>query len=114
MRKKKFFSVALIVFHTNRFPHESKVFCLQLLGAVGAVNLLCVDNETLVGEGQGAFLAGEAILVPGESLVVHHVGAMAEPWRADVGLHQRQLTEKINTNVALYPEINTFGLGSLD
>lgn len=52
---------------------------LQLLGAVGAVDLFCSDDEALVGQRQRALLAVEAILVPGVTLVVHHVGAVAEP-----------------------------------
>lgn len=62
--------------------------CLQLLSAVGAVNLLRVDNEALIGEGEGAFLAAEAVLVPGVSFIVHHVGAMAKPCRTDIQRHQ--------------------------
>lgn len=41
--------------------------------------MLSVENKALIGEGEGAFLAGEAVLVPGESLIVHHIGSMAEP-----------------------------------
>lgn len=53
--------------------------CSQLLGAVGAVDLFSSDDKALVGQRQRTLLAVEAILVPGVTLVVHHVGAMAEP-----------------------------------
>lgn len=53
----------------------------QLLSAVGAVDLFSSDDEALVGQRQRTLLAVEAILVPGVSLVVHHVGAVAEPCR---------------------------------
>lgn len=51
----------------------------QLLGAVGAVDLFCSDDKALVGQRQRTLLAVEAILVPGVTLVVHHVGAVAKP-----------------------------------
>lgn len=51
----------------------------QLLGAVGAVDLFSSDDKALVGQRQRTLLAVEAILVPGETLVVHHVGAVTEP-----------------------------------
>lgn len=51
----------------------------HLLGAVGAVDVLRFDDEALVGQRQRALLAVEAVLVPGVALVVHHVGAVAEP-----------------------------------
>ena len=51
----------------------------QLLGAVGAVDVVRVEHEALVGQAEAALLAVEAVLVPGEALVVHHVGAMTEP-----------------------------------
>lgn len=50
-----------------------------LLGAVRAVDVITTDDEALVGQGEAAPLAVEAVLVPGVALVVHHVGAMAEP-----------------------------------
>lgn len=43
------------------------------------MNVFSAEDEALVGQGQAALLAVEAVLVPGEALVVHHVGAMAEP-----------------------------------
>lgn len=55
--------------------------CSHLLGAVGAVDLLRFDDEALVGQRQGALLTVEAVLVPAVALVVHHVGALAEPCR---------------------------------
>lgn len=55
--------------------------CSQLLGTVGAVDLLPGDDEALVGQRQRALLTGEAVLVPGEALVVHHVGAVAKTCR---------------------------------
>lgn len=39
------------------------------------------DDEALVGQRQGALLTVEAVLVPAVALVVHHVGALAEPCR---------------------------------
>ena len=51
----------------------------QLLGAVGAVDVVRVEHEALVGQAEAALLAVEAVLVPGKALVVHHVGAMTEP-----------------------------------
>ena len=51
----------------------------QLLGAVGAVDVVRVEHEALVGQAEAALLAVEAVLVPGEALVVHHVGAVTEP-----------------------------------
>lgn len=53
--------------------------CSQLLSTVRAIDVLSVDDEALVGQGEGAFLAIEAVLVPGVTLVVHHVGPMAKP-----------------------------------
>lgn len=41
--------------------------------------MILFDDEALVGQRQRALLAVEAVLVPGEALVVHHVGAVAEP-----------------------------------
>lgn len=41
--------------------------------------MIPVDDKALVGQREGALLAVEAVLVPGVSLVVHHVGAVAEP-----------------------------------
>jgi len=38
-----------------------------------------IDDEALIGQREAALLAVEAILVPGVSFVVHHVGAVAEP-----------------------------------
>lgn len=43
--------------------------------------MLSADDEALVGPREGALLAVEAVLVPGVALVVHHVGAVAEPCR---------------------------------
>lgn len=51
----------------------------HLLGAVGAVDVVRFDDEALVGQRQRALLTVEAVLVPGVALVVHHVGAVAEP-----------------------------------
>lgn len=51
----------------------------HLLGAVGAVDVLRFDDKALVGQRQRALLTVEAVLVPGVALVVHHVGAVAEP-----------------------------------
>uniref|UniRef100_A0A2D4J3K5 Secreted protein n=1 Tax=Micrurus lemniscatus lemniscatus TaxID=129467 RepID=A0A2D4J3K5_MICLE len=48
---------------------------LQLLGTVGAIDLLQVEDERFVGQGDGALLAVEAVLVPGVAFVAHHVGA---------------------------------------
>lgn len=39
------------------------------------------DDKALVGQRQGALLTVEAVLVPAVALVVHHVGALAEPCR---------------------------------
>lgn len=50
----------------------------QLLGTVGAVDVLAIDHKALIGQRQGALLAVEAVLVPGVALVVHHVGAPAK------------------------------------
>lgn len=41
--------------------------------------MFSVDDKALVGQGQGALLAVEAVLMPGVTLVVHHVGPMAKP-----------------------------------
>ena len=54
-------------------------------GAAGTVDVILLDDEALVGQRQGALLAVEAVLVPGEALVVHHVGAVAKPCG---GVHQ--------------------------
>lgn len=51
---------------------------LQLLCAVGAVNMISVDDKALVSQGEGALLAVEAILMPGVSLIVDHIGAVAK------------------------------------
>lgn len=50
----------------------------QLLGAVRAVDVLSVDDEALVGHGEGAFLAVKAVFMPGFVLVVHHIGPSAK------------------------------------
>ena len=50
----------------------------QLLGTVGAVDVLAIDHKALIGQRQGALLAVEAVLMPGVALVVHHVGAPAK------------------------------------
>lgn len=41
--------------------------------------MISVDDKALVGQRQGALLAVKAILMPGVALVIHHVGAVAEP-----------------------------------
>lgn len=41
--------------------------------------MITIDDKALVGQGEAALLAVKAVLVPGVSLVIHHVGAMAEP-----------------------------------
>lgn len=51
----------------------------HLLGAVGAVDVIRFDDKALVGQRQGALLTVEAVLVPAVALVVHHIGALAEP-----------------------------------
>lgn len=53
----------------------------HLLGAVGAVDVFRFDDKALVGQRQRALLTVEAVLVPAVALVVHHVGALAEPCR---------------------------------
>lgn len=50
--------------------------------------MISVDDEALAGQRQGALLAVEAVLVPGEAFVVHHVGAVAEPCR-DTGTRRQ-------------------------
>lgn len=57
------------------------LYSSQLLGTVGAVDVISVDHEALVGQREAAPLAVEAVLVPGVALIVHHVGAVAEPCR---------------------------------
>lgn len=51
---------------------------LQLLGTDGAVNLLIVIDERLVGQRDGALLAVEAVVVPGLPFVADHVGAFSK------------------------------------
>lgn len=51
----------------------------HLLGTVGAVDVISTDDKALVGQREGALLAVEAVLMPGVSLVVHHIGAVAKP-----------------------------------
>lgn len=46
------------------------------------MDVVSAEDEALVGQGEAALLAVEAVLVPGEALVVHHVGAVAEPCTA--------------------------------
>lgn len=58
---------------------HNSLHILQLLSTVGAINVLSVDDKALVGQGEGALLAIEAVLVPGESLIVDHIGAVAKP-----------------------------------
>lgn len=41
--------------------------------------MISIDDKALVGQREAALLAVEAILMPGVSLIVHHIGAMAEP-----------------------------------
>lgn len=53
----------------------------QLLSAVGAVDFFCSDDKAFVGQRQRTLLAVEAVVMPGVTLVVHHVGAVAEPCR---------------------------------
>lgn len=65
----------------NSDPLRSQLCSSQLLGAVRAVDVISIDDEALVGQREGALLAVEAILVPGVPLIIHHIGAMAEPCR---------------------------------
>lgn len=58
---------------------HNSLHILQLLSTVGAINVLSIDDKALVGQGEGALLAVEAVLVPGESLIVDHIGAVAKP-----------------------------------
>lgn len=51
----------------------------QLLGTVRAVDMISVDDEALVGQGEAALLAVEAVLMPGVSFIIHHIGAMTKP-----------------------------------
>lgn len=67
-------------------PSVATLCRLQLLGAVGAVDLFSSDDEALVGQRQRTLLAVKAVLVPGVTLVVHHVGAMAKPCRDTTSL----------------------------
>lgn len=41
--------------------------------------MISTDDKALVGQREAALFAVEAILMPGESLIVHHIGAMAKP-----------------------------------
>lgn len=50
--------------------------------------MISIDDKALIGQGEAALLAVEAILMPGVSLVIHHIGAMAEPCR-DRGTRDR-------------------------
>lgn len=52
----------------------------QLLGTVGAVDVLAIDHKALIGQRQGALLAVEAVLVPCASLIVHYVSGFTKPW----------------------------------
>lgn len=51
-----------------------------LVGAVGAEDVSPFGHEAFVGQVEGASFAGEAVFVPGASLVVHHVHAFPETW----------------------------------
>ena len=51
----------------------------HLLGTVRAVDMISVDDEPLVGQGEAALLAVEAVFMPGIALVVDHIGTMAKP-----------------------------------
>lgn len=57
---------------------EGGCLSLQLLGTVGAVNLLVLKDERLVGQRHRALLAVEAIIVPGPAFVADHVGAFSK------------------------------------
>lgn len=63
---------------SNSQMHNS-LHILQLLSTVGAINVLSIDDKALVGQGEGALLAVEAVLMPGQSLIVDHIGAVAKP-----------------------------------
>lgn len=72
------------------------MLCLsQLLGTVRAVDLFSSDDKALVGQRQGTLLAVEAILVPGVTLVVHHIGAVAEPCKDTTSPVKKQKTKNI-------------------
>lgn len=58
---------------------HNSLHILQLLCTVGAINVLSIDDKALVGQGEGALLAIEAVLMPGQSLIVDHIGAVAKP-----------------------------------
>ena len=57
------------------------MYSSQFLSTVRAVDMISIEDKALIGQGETALLAVEAILMPGESLVVHHIGAMAKPCR---------------------------------
>lgn len=73
----------------------------HLLGAVGAVDVIGFDDEALVGQRQGALLTVEAVLVPAVALVVHHVGAMAEPCRGERGMSHYIHTAGVRVGLGL-------------
>lgn len=52
-----------------------------LAAAVGTEDVSSSADETLVGQVEGAPFAVEAILVPGASLVIHHIYAFTETWK---------------------------------
>ena len=56
--------------------------CLQgsLVGAVGTEKVLPLGHEGLVGQADGAPLAGEAEVVPGAALILHHIRRLTQPW----------------------------------
>ena len=56
--------------------------CLQgsLVGAVGTEHVLPLGHEGLVGEANGAPLAGEAEVVPGAAIILHHIHCLTQPW----------------------------------
>lgn len=70
--------------------------------------MISIDDKALIGQGEAALLAVEAILMPGVSLVIHHIGAMAEPCR-DRGTRDRDWS---NIQAVIQNGPKTFGTDS--
>lgn len=59
----------------------------SLGGAVCTEHVLPLGHEALVGQAQGAPLAGEAVLMPGAALILDHIHTLTKPWGGNKGIH---------------------------
>lgn len=88
------------------FLVRSRLCSSRLLGAVGTVDVISADDKALVGQREGALLTVEAVLMPGVALIIHHIGAMAEPCR-DIHQSVGQETSNLILKHSLYVSVHS-------